>query len=159
MSLTQTQTTREPLRWLFIAGFSDGSRIMQDQDDKSSMRSDGTGSTFSDVLAREKELVTFSLFHVDGNQAVIVDLTTGAFIVNRTPVNLHNQYFNPSRYKLRVVYFRETQVKQDVKATVQEDGSIKQEDIGDPRHFVNRYFIGWQTTVNGKNKQVTLAVG
>lgn len=159
MSLKQTQTNRELLRWLFVANFNSGPKVIQDQYDKCLSRDDGIGSAFTDVLAREDDLIRFALYNVDGEQWACVDLITGAFIVNGTPLNIHNQHFNPLRYKLRLIYFRETQVKQDVRATMQDDGSIKQEDIGDSRHFINRYFIGWQTTVNGKNKQVTLAVG
>ncbi len=88
----------------------------------------------------------------------MVDLRNGAFLINGTAINIHNQYFEPEKYPLELVYFRETRVEQEKKGTVQEDGSVLEEIIG-MRHYVNRYFIGWRTEVNGKNKQVTLAVG
>lgn len=150
---------REPLRWLFTAEFSDGTTIEQTQEDKCTTRDDGTGSAFTDVLAREDELTAFHLYHVEGKEAVSVDLVTGAFVVNGTPLHAHDQFFEPELHKLRLIYHRETRVQQEMKATVQEDGSVKQEPVGEPRHFINRYFIGWQTTIMGKNKQVTLAVG
>lgn len=164
MSLLTNQANKsskpEPKRWLFKAFFSDGSVIEQDEADKCKTRTDGTGSTFTDVLANELNLTHFELHHVDGKQIVGVDLATGAFVVNGTPMHLHNQNFEPEKYEKKLVYFRETRVDQKIKATVQEDGSVIEEEDGEPRHYVNRYFIGWQTQDgNNKNKQVTLAVG
>lgn len=151
---------REPFRWLFTAEFEDGSTIEQDLDDTCHTRTDGTGSTFTDVLAREDELVAFHLYHVNGKEAASVDLRTGAFVLNGTPIHAHEQYFEPTQHKLRLVYFRETRVDNDTRGTVQEDGSIAREDGLNPRHYVNRYFIGWQTTTkNDKNVQQTIAVG
>lgn len=144
-----TAATREPFQWLFKAEFADGHVIEQDLDDTCHSRDDGTGSAFSDVLAYGRP-VAFSLHHVDGIQMAGVDLKTGNFVVNNTPICIHNQNFEPQKYELELVYFRETRAE----ATMNPD----QEIVG-TRHFVNRYFIGWQTQVNGKNKQVTLAVG
>lgn len=155
------KTIREPLAWLFVAEYADGSTISQDAADTCTTRTDGTGSAFTDVLEREKDvrLAAFHLYHLDGKQAASVDLITGAFIVNGTPVHVHDQYFDPTRHKLRLVYFRENKIDNEVTATVQADGSVTQQSSATARHYVNRYFIGWQTTVGGKNKQVTLAVG
>lgn len=151
---------REDFRWLFTAEFADGTTIEQDQEDKSKTRTDGTGSTFSDVLARENDLVAFHLYHVSGKEAASVDLRTGAFVINGTPFHAHEQYFEPTQNKLRLVYFRETRINNDVLSTVLVDGSIDRQDGLNPRHFVNRYFIGWQTTTKaGKNVQHTIAVG
>lgn len=159
MPLQTTQVDKEPLRWLFTAYFEDGHIIRQDMDDTSKTRTDGSGSAFTDVLAYESPLIAFELGRVDDNQIVTVDLRSGAFIVNGTPLVAHNQYFEPLKYKLELVYFRETRIDQNTKQTVQEDGSIKEEKLGSPRHYVNRYFIGWKTEVNGKEKQTTIAVG
>lgn len=145
--------TLEPFRWLFIAHFEDGSEIVQEADDKSKTRTDGTGSSFTDVLeiAKRKKLMAFTLRSVAGNAGhVTVDLVSGNFVVNGVPVCAHNQNFEPHRYPLELVYFRETRAEQT--QTVKGD-------IVSARHYVNRYFIGWKTTVNGKDKQVTLAVG
>lgn len=152
---------REPFRWLFTAEFQDGTTIEQDLDDTCKSRTDGTGSTFTDVLEKEKEspLVAFHMYHVSGKEAASVDLFTGAFVVNGTPLHAHNQYFEPHKYPLKLVYFRESRVDNDVKGTVLEDGSVDQEHGLNPRHYVNRYFIGWTTELHGKNKQVTIAVG
>jgi hypothetical protein len=150
---SEAQTVkRDPLRWLFVAHFADGSTIEQTQEDKCLTRADGTGSAFTDVLAREESiaLTAFELRLVGSAESVVVDLTTGNFIANGLPVCAHNQSFEPQRYKLKLIYFRETRVERDL------NGAGKA--VAD-RHFVNRYFIGWETVVNGKSKQATLAVG
>jgi len=146
------------LDWLFVANFSDGSQIKQTHEDKSATRKDGTGSAFSDVLDREGELIGFGLEHTDGKQWVFVDLVSGNFMVNGTPVQLHNQNFEAHKYPLGLVYFRETRAERDMSGTVQDDLSVDYQNT-DNRHYVNKYFIGWKTEVNGKQKQVTLAVG
>lgn len=149
--------TKPHLSWLFVAFFKDGSHIAQTQDDKPKAQPEG--SAFSDVSARMDDLTAFELRHEDGNEVVTVDLVTGAFIVNGTPLHVHNQHFQPENYPLKLIYFRETRVDQNQLATVQDDMSIKTEDVGEPNHYVSRYFMGWETTVNGKNKQATIAVG
>lgn len=155
--MTQTPATTPHLSWLFAAFFKEGAPVIQDQTD--TPKEQPEGSAFTDVLARESDLTHFELHHEDGDKIVTVDLTTGAFIVNGVPLDLHNQNFEPSKYPLKLIYFRETRIEQTTRATVQEDGTIKEVPVGDARHYINRYFIGWETTVNGKNKQVTLAVG
>lgn len=149
---------REPLRWLFVAHFSDGTQIVQDQEDKCLTRTDGTGSAFTDVIAREDELVSFDLIHVNGEEITSVDLKTGAFVINGTPIHVHDQYFDPSTKDLRLVYFRENRIDDNVLGEVQKNGVVSQELIS-RLHYTNRYFIGWQTTVGNKNKQSTIAVG
>jgi len=144
---TTTKTEREALRWLFTAYFSDGSSIEQDQDDRCYTRDDGTGSTFTDVLARD-DLVKFEL--TNDESSVLVDLITGAFVVNGVPLHAHNQFFEPGKYPLELVYFRETRVDQVINSDGEQVSS---------KQYVNRYFVGWKTLVNGKYKQVTLAVG
>lgn len=153
MAQTKTQPNktiiREPLRWLFLAEYADGSKIEQTQEDKCLTRTDGTGSAFTDVLAKG-DPISFSLINGNDEEFVTVDLLTGAFIVNGTPLIAHEQNLDPSKHKLRLVYFRETRVDQNVS----EKGEVIE-----TFHYTNRYFIGWQATINGKNKQVTLAVG
>lgn len=161
ISQLNKQVVREPFKWLFVAFFEDGHIIEQDWEDRCISRTNGTGSTFTDVLDYHQNvspLICFELRHVDKRQAVTVDLRNGVFIVNGTPMHLANQDFDSQKYKLELVYFRETRVEKDVTGVLQEDGSISEQE-GDTRHYVNRYFIGWTTRVNGKNKQVTIAVG
>lgn len=152
---------REPMRWLFTAEFADGSTIEQDESDRSQTRTDGTGSRFSDVLAYQdtSPLVAFHLYHTNGKEAATVDLRTGAFVINGTPFHAHNQFFEPGERQLELIYFRETRVESDVRGTVQDDGSVKEEHGLNPRHYVNRYFIGWRTIDAGKETSQTIAVG
>ena len=154
--------TLEPFTWLFVAFFADGTTVEQNAEDTSKTRTDGTGSSFTDVRERIEagdKLTHFELRHIDGDKVVTVDLTTGAFMANGIPMHLHNQFFEPDKYPLKLVYFRETRVDQEHKGTVQDDLSVKRELVGNPRHYVNRYFMGWETSVNGKSKQQTIAVG
>lgn len=154
----QSNHTLEPLRWLFTAFFDDGTVIKQDKNDTCTTRDDGTGSTFTDVL-KKQETVKLSAFELStGGEVVTVDLITGAFIVNGTPLVAHNQQFDPQKYDLDIVYFRETKADVDIKTSVEKDMTVKKEVVG-TRHYVNRYFIGWKAKVNGKDKQVTIAVG
>lgn len=153
------ELSKPKLDWLFVANLRDGSQIKQTLEDRCLTRDDGTGSAFTDVLANEEHLTGFGLEHVDGKQWVYVDLTSGNFMINGTPVQLHNQYFEPEKYPLELVYFRETRVDSDIMGTVKDDKSVDYKEVGTPRHYVNRYFIGWKAKVNGKDKQVTLGVG
>jgi len=160
--LQAPQQAKLHLDWLFVAFFANGYTIQQTHDDKCLTRDDGTGSAFTDVRERNErdhDLVAFELRHIDGDKAVMVDLKTGAFMANGIPMHLHNQNFDPTKYDLKLIYFRETRVDQNVKATILDDMSVSQKQIGDLHHYVNRYFIGWETEVNGKKKQQTLAVG
>lgn len=140
------QKTPPQFRWLFIADFSDGSELKQTPEDVLP-----DSNQFKGVVERLDDLKAFSLAHVDRTQLVTVDLVTGNFIVNGTPVCIHNQRFDPSRYKLELVYFREKVESQT--------RSVRSSEVLEEQSFVSRYFIGWKTTVNGKDKQVTLAVG
>lgn len=152
---------REPLQWLFIAFFKDGSTINQTPLDRSyrhDENKEANPSAFTDVLEREEDLVAFELHHIDGDKIASVYLDTGLFAVNGVPLQLHEQNFEPENHALKLVYFRENRIDRVINGVVNEDMSVSQEDAG-IRHYVNRYFIGWTTEVNGKEKQVTLAVG
>lgn len=138
---------REPLRWLFVAHFRDGSSIEQPIDDHSKNHVEGAEhnpSAFTDVLEREDELQAFELRQVNGPETALVDLITGAFVINGTPFHAHDQFFEPTEHKLKLVYHRETRLDHDMAGNV-------------TRHYVNRYFIGW-TAVGNKNKAI-IAVG
>ncbi len=148
------QSNIEPFRWLFIAHYADGHTIYQTPDDVLPDHAE-----FRDAVNYPSEMVSFELANVDGKQIVTVDLTTGAFIVNSTPLHAHDQFFEPSMHKLNLVYFREKREIATASMSTDAEGQAHIGNIVPTRSYVNRYFIGWQTTVNGKNKQVTLAVG
>ena len=148
--LPSIPATRPELKWLFVANFKDNTSIEQTQEDRSYTREDGTGSAFTDVLAHESDLLNFKLLDMESDDSVAVDLKTGLFYVNGIEAQLHNQYFEPEKYELELVYFRETKVEMIMGADA-EQKSVS--------HSINKYFIGWKTLVHGKIKQVTLAVG
>ena len=103
MPLQQTNPSspqREPLDWLFTAYFANGDTIVQDEADQSETKPGG--SRFTDVLA-QPNLVAFELNNVNGKESVLVDLITGAFSVNGTPLIAHNQYFEPKVIPTRCV--------------------------------------------------------
>jgi hypothetical protein len=141
-------TASESLQWLFTAYFQDGSEIAQTPEDRSVTNH---GTAFTDVLRKEQDspLIRFELVHVDGQQVAYVDLRNGYFVVNGTPIIIHDQFFEADKHDLRLIYFRETRIV----TNLDEDGKTVNS------HFVNRYFFGWQTTVDGKNIKHTLAVG
>lgn len=154
MQLTERKSKRlmtEPMRWLFAAFFEDNTVILQDQKDKGK----NGGSRFTDVLKHDSNLLAFEIRHVDGDKTITVDLKTGNFIVNGIPLQIHDQHYDPTKHDLKLIYFRETRMDTHSLGTVQMDGSVTYEDIGEPRHYVNRYFIGWETDDN----KVTMAVG
>lgn len=140
--MSETETTPE-LKYLFVAEHSDGTIVDQTNEDISLTKEHG--SAFSDVKI---DLVT--RFHLASKtDHVLVDLTDGHFEVNGFSFQLHEQTFVPVN-PLRLVYFRETRVETDV--------NNKGEHIN-RRHFVSRYFLGWQTNdAKGKNVQHTIAV-
>lgn len=139
---------RESFKWLFRATFDDGTVIEQTQEDKSALQP--SGSAFTDVVSHESRPTIFSLVNQENGDEVSVDLKTGNFMANGLAVCAHGQFFEPLKYDLDLVYFRETRVDSETNV----DGDVKI-----VRHYVNRYFIGWKAVVNGKDKQVTIAVG
>lgn len=141
------------LKYLFTAYFEDGTLIDQG-DDKSLL--DEKRSRFFDVLEYEKtsKLVRFSLISAEVGEGILtdeysVDLTTGVFSVNGVEFEACDQNFIPTE-PLRIVYFRETRVEKNVMTTT---GKVISE-----RFYVNKYYIGWQTTYNGTNYQRTIAI-
>lgn len=140
----------EPFSWLFTAYFNDGSKIEQTQEDKCLSRTDGTGSCFTDVLERQDDLIGFMLYNEKENRAIMMDLITGNFMVNGVPVAIHDQDIDPEQHKLRIIYFRENRVERDLNI----EGEPTRE-----RMYTNKYYMGWQTTIDGKNYKYTMAVG
>lgn len=149
------------LKYLFRAYFEDGHIIDQSFDDKSGL--DSQKSAFYDVLEYEKKnpLKVFCLFNYEPGSKSFqdcykVDLRTGLFSMNLggayKEFNIADQNFVPTE-PLRLIYFRENRIEQNVK---KESG--KPDEVIEQRMYINRYFIGWQTTVDGKNVQRTIAI-
>ena len=138
------------LNYRFVAIFADGHQIIQSPEDESKLDPEKR-SAFYDVLEYEKNfpLVRFVLneegYGVLGRERtqVFVDLTTGLFTVNGVEINIADQNFIPTE-PLRLIYFRETHVQQ----TMNQQTGVR----GGDTFYINRYFIGWQTTVNNQKE-------
>jgi len=135
------------LKYLFIAEYTDGSFHHQSPEDKSRLEPD-TRSEFYDVLQSGKEIKRFSL--TDGTHTVCVDLTDGQFEVNGFPLHLESEQLPtiPDTYTL-IFYRQHTH-----------SFNTKHEDNENPEEISHdvEYFIGWQTTIKGKNYQQKIGV-
>ncbi|HYD35550.1 MAG TPA: hypothetical protein VD999_05760 [Vitreimonas sp.] len=151
---TQFGDKKLKLKYLFTAFFEDGHVISQTPEDVSTIDPEKR-SAFFDVLEYEKKskLMAFNLLNPVLKEYIEVNLNTGEFDVHGIKINIADQNFEPTE-PLRLVYFRETRIESDVKMIAgQKDDLLAQ------RFYVNNYFIGWQTTVDGKNVQRTIALG
>lgn len=152
------------LKYLFTATFADGHVIKQTQEDASELVPpipDENGilqgkNRMYDVTEYEKTspLVTFTLQEA-GLMGIVankveLDLTTGDFTINGLRIGIAEQLFM-TKEPLKIIYFKEGQIQTVIS---QKTGETIEE-----RHFINRFFLGWQTTVNGKNVQETICVG
>lgn len=128
------------LKYTFIAEFKDGSSYVQTLEDKS--LTDEKRSAFYDIQDRE-DLIRFSLTDENGYTLYGVDLRDGYFDVKekRFWIGEEISWIEP----LRLVYFRRHRHKFNA-------GDLKEES-----HEI-RYFIGWQTTVDGKNEKRLLSI-
>lgn len=129
------------LKYLFVAEFADGTRIVQTPKDKSKI--DPLKSEFYDVMEYEKKskLIRFSLGHTERDTFARVDLVDGHFELNDQKFDLH---FNlPSKEpQFRIVYYRIRREQLQIKDGKQTPISI------DPS-----YMLGWQLTIDDKNYQ------
>lgn len=156
----QPSLPTEPLRWLFTAHYKDGSTFEQPANDRSRRydpKLEKNPSSYNDAMEREAELIGFELKNVDGKQTVYVDLIAGAFLINGTPFHAHDQFFDPSQHKLKLIYVREKNEIGTATATMQEDRTVEMGPIEHTRSYVRRYFIGWQAV--GTKHQAIIAVG
>lgn len=134
------------LKYLFVAEYKDGELFIQPPDDRSINHDDTkeqNPSAFADVDF--KRLIRFHLvLPEEGSQvpAFTVDLRDGHFECHGVPFIAHPQEFDTSQHKLKLYFQRETRQELTIKATVGENGEIKEETSR--RDYVNRYFIGWE---------------
>lgn len=125
--------------YLFKALFTDGTSIQQTPEDISSI-TEGK-NCFYDVLQRLDDVEVFAL-HSDCT-SVVVDITTGTFAINGVEFNAIGSDEFPHDAKRRLIYFRRHQ------HTFEQGEELSHE---------TEYHIGFQTTVDGKNIQQTIAV-
>ncbi len=141
------------LKYLFTAFFEDGTVIEQTSQDKSIV--EPLKSAFYDVLEYEKKspLKSFLLTHYDNvENYVLVNLKDGTFNVNGQPIEIADQNFLPET-PFKLIYFRETRIEIDLSKQVGKEDEAKEE-----RFYINRFFIGWQSTWKNQNYQRTIAV-
>ena len=124
--------------YLFEAHLNDGSIIQQTHDDVSLF--DSTKSAFYDVRTRMDKVVVFGLFN--DTETWHVDLIDGSFYHNDKRFLLPCPEVTPET-TLRLIYYR------------QHEHSITN---GLPDSHTIQFIIGWQTTLDGKNYQRTIAV-
>jgi hypothetical protein len=123
------------LSYLFTCQFKDGTTIKQTSEDIS--KTDPTRSAFYDVVQRLPDVSKFSL--ANGQHTCAVDLTDGHFEIDGFPFRTHEDLLG----EYRLIYFRRHQHKRA---------------LGGPDAHSVQFFIGWQTTVDGKNIQSTIMV-
>lgn len=155
------------LKYRWIAEYYDGSTIEEPEDGKSQIVAydpvtDYQPSAFRDI-DRDK-LVKFHIYGVDPeveSERWSVDLRDGHFEHNGIPFIVHPQFLDENHLfvpsKLDLVFFREVRREHDVTSTVQEDGTANDE-ITNIREYVNRYFFGWKTNINGKACTYTVGI-
>ena len=133
----------QKLKFLFKAELSDGSIFEQNPEDKSAIDPEKR-SAFFDLLELTKtlDIVRFSIY--DGVDTYLVDLTDGHFEVNGMKFIARSEQLPEDFPKFRIVFFRQHQHTFNV-------------GYDELSHNVT-YFIGWQTTINGKNYQQTIGV-
>lgn len=129
------------LTHLFECHFADESVLIQSPDDISTI--DPTRSAFYDVQQRLDEVIVFGVCSAD--HTFVVDLRDGHFEIDGVPFDVHGDDDLPEGdHKYRLVYFRRNWQTVNV-------------GTGEQFHEMH-YFVGWQTTINGKNYQRTISV-
>lgn len=134
------------LKYLFVAEFANGYRILQNFEDKSSK--DPLKSEFYDVLEYEKKspLIKFSIGHTKEDKSASVDLIDGHFELNGIPFFLHLNLPSPNP-KFRIVYYR---IRTE-QLTMTGNDRI-------PSSLDPSYMLGWQSTIEGKNYQEVIII-
>jgi hypothetical protein len=135
------------LKYLFECHFNDGTQLLQTSEDVSKI--DPTRSAFYDVVQRLDDVSVFHLFeNYPGYSSLnlVVDLKTGLFSLNGVPFLASDPSQSiPADAKFRLVFFRRHTHTNNI------GGNEISHDV--------EYHVGWQTTVDGKNYQQTIALG
>jgi hypothetical protein len=132
------------LSYLFEAHFNDGSMIQQTPQDVSVV--DPEKSAYYDVMQRLGDVKVFGIYN-DKN-TYVVDLRDGHFEINGVPFSVSSEEdldLMPDQ-KFELVYFRRH------KHVTAVGGELPVE----LSHTVD-YFLGWTTTVNGKQVRRTIS--
>ena len=132
------------LKYLFECHFNDGTMLHQTQEDVSKIAPpEENKSAFYDVMQRINDVIVFGI--VDEKHTYVVDLRDGHFEIDGMAFTIHDKEDLPPDAVFRLIYFRR-RVEQVTMGYVQAQSSSM------------KYHLGWQTTVDGKNYQKTIAV-
>ena len=131
------------LKYLFVAGFADGTVIKQEQHDRSAIEPE-TRSQFFDVLkkAEESKLEVFqlrSIYEMERKE-ICVDLTDGHFEINGVPFRVHKE--QPIG-DLEIIFWRQH------RHTIEVTGD-QQKETG---HEIS-YQIGWKEKGNQNYQRI-----
>jgi hypothetical protein len=139
-----------PNTYLFVATFSDGSQIFQNEDDVSPNNPEK--NCFFDVMQRIEAGDMPISFGLVGERGFLgVDLRDGHFEVNGLPFFQHRPEQPDQRYKdFRLIYFRSPRIDIEMNTETGEQTPV--------RGYVSSYTFGWQVTHNGSNVQRTFTV-
>lgn len=135
-----------PLKYLFSATFKDGTVIKQTQKDESATTLGK--NCFYDVLQRMSEVVKFELVEDNwlSGKKVSIDLLTGLFTVGGVEFIASDPSLISNLRDVegfRLVYFKRH--RHTLTNGVETNHEIE-------------YHLGWQTTLDGKNYQQTIAL-
>lgn len=135
-------TTEQPLKYIWQAGFDDGTKLTQPENDQYSKHIEGAEhnpSSFRDFLDKCETArpVWFGL--ISNEEEYLVDLITGEFVVNGSPFSVQEQNVEPPKMP-KLIYFRE--VRKEFVDGQEQDA------------YVNRYFLGWEDKFNSKLKHL-----
>lgn len=136
------------LKYRFICIFTDGSVIEQNKEDVSKI--DPKRSSFYDVLQSKKEIKEFILTR--GIKEYKVNLLDGHFEVNGNKFWLESKKLPTYLVKRELIFYRQHNVEAtaNFKLSKNKIWNILGVDKGNDRIF---YYLGWQTTIKGKNYQ------
>lgn len=127
------------LTHLFQCIMNDGTVIQQTQDDIST--TDPTRSAFYDVKQRLSDVVCFTLTGHD--HVYSVSLRNGHFLFDNVEFDARPDGVPEDHSDYRLIYFR-----RHYHTVVQ----------GQETNHRITYYIGWQTTINGKNFQQIIGI-
>lgn len=129
------------LKYLFVAQFKDGSIFQQDQEDRS--KTVFGGSAFTDIKDRT-DIATFGLYCPGTDKDISVNLETGRFDIGGFEfINTDPDVDFPEGTEYRLIYFRRNTI--NFTASGEQDQSTV-------------FYIGWQTTIDGKNYKRVIGV-
>lgn len=142
------------LKYLFKSEFSDGTTFTQTQEDVSKI--DPTRSAFYDILESKSKIKKFTLSKFFEHYSV--NLETGEFEINGVTFEVETGKPPPiidgHPPELKLIYYR--QHKQKMNVTVDTESGIVTN--ATPGSDDITYFIGWETTINGKNYKKIIGI-